>query len=137
MKGREVVQIFANVRQELVDTFEENLSIAEEYEYKPSSYGVRGDVIKSIHAMLVDKKNDNTRAFAMRVKIKGSMPVTYVAEVKTRNDMVDAPTVILSRSKLLELHSADEFRDFVSELRGKNKPIIKAEEETEELTLEV
>ncbi|MFD3388997.1 hypothetical protein [Ligilactobacillus salivarius] len=129
--------MFTNVRQELVDTFEENLSIAEEYEYKPSSYGVRGDVIKSIHAMLVDKKNDNARAFAMRVKIKGSMPVTYIAEVKTRNDMVDAPTVILSRSKLLELHSADEFRDFVSELRGKNKPIIKAEEETEELTLEV
>lgn len=129
--------MFTNVRQELVDTFEENLSIAEEYEYKPSSYGVRGDVIKSIHAMLVDKKNDNTRAFAMRVKIKGSMPVTYIAEVKTRNDMVDAPTVILSRSKLLELHSADEFRDFVSELRGKDKPIIKAEEETEELTLEV
>ena len=129
--------MFTNVRQELVDTFEENLSIAEEYEYKPSSYGVRGDVIKSIHAMLVDKKNDNTRAFAMRVKIKGSMPVTYIAEVKTRNDMVDAPTVILSRSKLLKLHSADEFRDFVSELRGKNTPIIKAEEETEELTLEV
>lgn len=129
--------MFTNVRQELVDTFEENLSIAEEYEYKPSSYGVRGDVIKSIHAMLVDKKNDNTRAFAMRVKIKGSMPVTYIAEVKTHNDMLDAPTVILSRSKLLELHSADEFRDFVSELRGKNKPIIKAEEETEELTLEV
>ena len=129
--------MFTNVRQELVDTFEENLSIAEEYEYKPSSYGVRGDVIKSIHAMLVDKKNDNTRAFAMRVKIKGSMPVTYLAEVKTRNDMVDAPTVILSRSKLLEVHSADEFRAFVSELRGKDKPIIKAEEETEELTLEV
>ncbi|MBE7391592.1 hypothetical protein ING78_04540 [Ligilactobacillus salivarius] len=129
--------MFTNVRQELVDTFEENLSIAEEYEYKPSSYGVRGDVIKSIHAMLVDKKNDNARVFAIRVKIKGSMPVTYLAEVKTRNDMVDAPTVILSRSKLLELHSADEFRDFVSELRGKNKPIIKAEEETEELTLEV
>lgn len=137
MKGREVVQMFANVRQELVDTFEESLSIAEEYGYKPSSYGVRGDVIQSIHAMFVDKKNDNARAFAIRVKIKGSMPVTYLAEVKTRNDMVDAPTVILSRSKLLELHSADEFRDFVSELRGKNKPIIKAEEETEELTLEV
>lgn len=129
--------MFTNVRQELVDTFEENLSIAEEHEYKPSSYGVRGDVIKSIHAMLVDKKNDNARAFAMRVKIKGSVPVTYVAEVRTRSDMIDAPTVILSRSKLLELHSADEFRDFVSELRGKNKPIIKAEEETEELTLEV
>ena len=129
--------MFTNVRQELVDTFEENLSIAEEYEYKPSSYGVRGDVIKSIHAMLVDKKNDNVRVFAMRVKIKGSIPVTYIAEVKTRNDMVDAPTVILSRSKLLEVHSADEFRAFVNELRGKDKPIIKAEEETEELTLEV
>lgn len=129
--------MFTNVRQELVDTFEENLSIAEEYEYKPSSYGVRGDVIKSIHAMLVDKKNDNVRAFAMRVKIKGSIPVTYIAEVKTRNDMVDAPTVILSRSKLLEVHSADEFRAFVNELRGKDKAIIKAEEETEELTLEV
>ena len=129
--------MFANVRQELVGTFEENLSIAEEYEYKPSSYGVRGDVIKSIHAMFVDKQNDNVRVFAMRVKIKGSVPVTYVAEVRTRSDMIDAPTVILSRSKLLELHSADEFRDFVSELRGKNKPIIKAEEETEELTLEV
>lgn len=129
--------MFTNVRQELVDTFEESLSIAEEYGYKPSSYGVRGDVIQSIHAMFVDKKNDNARAFAMRVKIKGSVPVTYVAEVRTRSDMIDAPTVILSRSKLLELHSADEFRDFVSELRGKNKPIIKAEEETEELTLEV
>lgn len=129
--------MFTNVRQELVDTFEENLSIAEEYEYKPSSYGVRGDVIKSIHAMLVDKKNDNTRAFAMRVKIKGSMPVTYIAEVKTRNDMVDAPTVILSRSKLLEVHSADEFRDFVERLRSANKPAIKVEEETEELSLEV
>lgn len=129
--------MFTNVRQELVDTFEENLSIAEEYEYKPSSYGVRGNVIKSIHAMLVDKKNDNTRAFAMRVKIKGSMPVTYIAEVKTRNDMVDAPTVILSRSKLLEVHSADEFRDFVERLRSANKPAIKVEEETEELSLEV
>ena|SRR5699024_750321 len=129
--------MFTNVRQELVDTFEENLSIAEEYEYKPSSYGVRGDVIKSIHAMLVDKKNDNARAFAMRVKIKGSVPVTYVAEVRTRSDMIDAPTVILSRSKLLELHSADEFRDFVNVLRGKTKPIIKVEEETEEITLEV
>lgn len=37
------MQMFANVRQEIVDTFEENLSIAEEYGYKPSSYGVRGD----------------------------------------------------------------------------------------------
>lgn len=129
--------MFTNVRQELVDTFEESLSIAEEYGYKPSSYGVRGDVIKSIHAMLVDKKNDNTRAFAMRVKIKGSMPVTYVTEVKTRNDMVDAPTVILDKNKLLELHSADEFRDFIERLRSANKPVIKAEEETEELTLEV
>lgn len=129
--------MFTNVRQELVDTFEESLSIAEEYGYKPSSYGVRGDVIKSIHAMLVDKKNDNVRAFAMRVKIKGSMPVTYLAEVKTRNDMVDAPTVILSRSKLLELHSADEFRAYVERLRSANKPAIKVEEETEEITLEV
>ena len=71
--------MFTNVRQELVDTFEESLSIAEEYGYKPSSYGVRGDVIQSIHAMFVDKKNDNARAFAIRVKIKGSMPVTYLA----------------------------------------------------------
>lgn len=131
------MSMFSNVRQELVDTFEESLSIAEEYDYKPSSYGVRGDVIKSIHAMLVDKRNDNTRAFVMRVKIKGSMPVTYVTEVKTRNDMIDAPTIILDKNKLLELHSADEFKDFVSELRGKDKPIIKAEEEMEELTLEV
>lgn len=131
------MSMFTNVRQELIDTFEESLSIAEEYDYKPSSYGVRGDVIKSIHAILVDKRNDNTRAFVMRVKIKGSMPVTYVTEVKTRNDMVDAPTVILDNNELLEFHTADEFRDFVSELRDKNKSIIKAEEETEELTLEV
>lgn len=131
------MQMFANVRQELVDTFEESLSIAEEYEYKPSSYGVRGDVIKSIHAMLVDKGNDNVRAFAMRVKIKGSMPVTYIAEIKTRNDMVDAPTVILDKNKLLEVHSADEFREFISKLRNKDKPIINIEEETEEITLEV
>ena len=129
--------MFTNVRQELVDTFEENLSIAEEYEYKPSSYGVRGDVIKSIHAMLVDKKNDNVRAFAMHVKIKGSIPVTYIAEIKTRNDMVDAPTVILDKNKLLEVHSADEFREFISKLRNKDKPIINIEEETEEITLEV
>ncbi|MBE5067122.1 hypothetical protein INF23_05815 [Ligilactobacillus salivarius] len=129
--------MFTNVRQELVDTFEENLSIAEEYEYKPSSYGVRGDVIKSIHAMLVDKKNDNVRAFAMHVKIKGSIPVTYIAEIKTRNDMVDAPTVILDKNKLLEVHSADEFRKFISKLRNKDKPIINIEEETEEITLEV
>lgn len=131
------MSMFTNVRQELVDTFEESLSIAEEYDYKPSSYGVRGDVIKSIHAMLVDKRNDNTRTFVMRVKIKGSMPVTYVTEVKTRNDMIDAPTIILDKNKLLELHSADEFREFINELRGKDKPIIKVEEETEELTLEV
>ena len=131
------MSMFTNVRQELVDTFEESLSIAEEYDYKPSSYGVRGDVIKSIHAMLVDKRNDNTRAFVMRVKIKGSMPVTYVTEVKTRNDMIDAPTIILDNNKLLELHSADEFREFINELRDKNKSIIKAEEEMEELTLEV
>ncbi len=129
--------MFANVRQELVGTFEENLSIAEEYEYKPSSYGVRGDVIKSIHAMFVDKQNDNVRVFAMRVKIKGSVPVTYVAEVKTRNDMIDAPTVILDKNKLLEVHSADEFREFISKLRNKDKPIINIEEETEEITLEV
>ena len=129
--------MFTNVRQELVDTFEENLSIAEEYEYKPSSYGVRGDVIKSIHAMLVDKKNDNVRAFAMHVKIKGSIPVTYIAEIKTRNDMVDAPTVILDKNKLLEVHSADKFRKFISKLRNKDKPIINIEEETEEITLEV
>ena len=129
--------MFSNVRQDLVDRFEENLSIAEEYDYKPSSYGIRGDVIKSIHAMLVDKKNDNVRAFAMRVKIKGSMPVTYVTEVKTRNDMIDAPTVILDRSKLLEFNSVDEFRNFIDELRDKNKPIIKVDEKTEELTLEV
>lgn len=131
------MSMFSNVRQDLVDRFEENLSIAEEYDYKPSSYGIRGDVIKSIHAMLVDKKNDNVRAFAMRVKIKGSMPVTYVTEVKTRNDMIDAPTVILDRSKLLEFNSVDEFRDFIDELRDKNKPIIKVDEKTEELTLEV
>lgn len=129
--------MFTNVRQELVDTFKESLNIAEEYGYKPSSYGVRGDVIQSIHAMFVDKKNDNTRAFAMRVKVKGSVPVTYIAEVKTRNDMVDAPTVILDRSKLLELHSADDFRAYVERLRNQNKSVIKAEEETEELTLEV
>lgn len=137
MKGRERVQIFTNVRQELVDTFEENLSIAEEYEYKPSSYGVHGDVIKSIHAMFVDKQNDNVRAFALRVKIKGSVPVACVTELKTRNDMVDAPTVILDKNKLLELHSADEFRDFVNKLRDKDKSIIKVEEKTEELMLKV
>ena len=131
------MSMFSNVRQDLVSRFEENLSIAEEYDYKPSSYGIRGDVIKSIHAMLVDKKNDNVRDFAMRVKIKGSMPVTYIAEVKTHNDMVDAPTVILDRSKLLEFNSVDEFRDFIDELRDKNKPIIKADEEAEEITLEV
>ena len=131
------MSMFSNVRQDLVGRFEENLSITEEYDYKPSSYGIRGDVIKSIHAMLVDKKNDNVRAFAMRVKIKGSMPITYIAEVKTHNDMVDAPTVILDRSKLLEVHSADDFRDFVSELRGKTKSVIKVDEEAEEITLEV
>ena len=131
------MSMFSNVRQDLIGRFEENLSIAEEYDYKPSSYGIRGDVIKSIHAMLVDKKNDNVRAFAMRVKIKGSIPVTYITEVKTHNDMVDAPTVILDRSKLLEVHSADDFRDFVSELRGKTKSVIKVDEEAEEITLEV
>lgn len=131
------MQMFANVRQELVDTFEENLSIAKDYGYKPSSYGVRGDVIKSIHAMFVDKQNDNVRVFAMRVKIKGSVPVTYVAEVKTRNDMIDAPTVILDKNKLLELYSTDDFREIISKLRDKDKPIINIEEETEEITLEV
>lgn len=131
------MSMFTNVRQELVDTFEESLSIAEEYDYKPSSYGVRGDVIKSIHAMFVDKQNDNARAFAMRIKLKGSAPVAYIAEVKTRNDMIDAPTIILDNNELLEFHTADEFRDFVGELRDKNKLVIKAEEEMEELTLEV
>ena len=48
------MSMFFNVRQDLVGRFEENLSIAEEYDYKPSSYGIRGDVIKSFHAMLVD-----------------------------------------------------------------------------------
>lgn len=125
------------VRRELLDGYNQVLDVAAEYGYKPSSYGVRGDVIKSIHAMFTDKQNDNVRAFALRVKIKGSVPVTYVAELKTRNDMVDAPTVILDNNKLLEFNSADEFRDFVDELRGKTKPIIKVDEETEEITLEV
>lgn len=125
------------VRKELLDRYNQVLDIAAEYGYNPSSYGVRGDVIKSIHAMFTDKQNDNVRAFALHVKIKGSVPVTYVAELKTRNDMINAPTVILDNNKLLELHSTDEFRDFVSELRGKNKPIIKAEQVSEELTLEV
>ena len=125
------------VRKELLDRYNQVLDIAAEYGYKPSSYGVRGDVIKSIHAMFTDKQNDNVRAFALRVKIKGSVPVTYVAEIKTRNDMIDAPTVILYNNKLLEFNSVDEFRDFVDELRGKTKPIIKVEEETEEITLEV
>lgn len=125
------------VRKELLDRYNQVLDIAAEYGYKSSSYGVRGDVIKSIHAMFTDKQNDNVRAFALRVKIKGSVPVTYVAEVKTRNDMIDAPTVILDNNKLLEFNSADEFRDFVDVLRGKTKPIIKVEEETEEITLEV
>ena len=49
------------------------------------------------------------------------MPVTYIAEIKTRNDMVDAPTVILDKNKLLELHSADEFRDFVNKLYTNDK----------------
>lgn len=131
------MQIFANVRQELVDTFEENLSIAEEYGYKPSSYGVRGDVIKSVHAMFVDKQNNNVRAFAMRVEIKGSIPVTYVTEVKSHNDIIDAPTIILESNKLVELHSEDEFRDFINILRSKSNSVIKMVEETEELTLEV
>lgn len=125
------------VRKELLDRYNQVLDIAAEYGYNPSSYGVRGDVIKSIHAMFTDKQNDNVRAFALRVKIKGSVPVTYVAELKTRSDMIDAPTVVLDNNKLLEFNSVDEFRDFVDELRGKNKPIIKAEQETEEIILEV
>lgn len=125
------------VRKELLDRYNQVLDVAAEYGYKPSSYGVRGDVIKSIHAMFTDKQNDNVRAFAMRVKIKGSVPVTYVAEVRTRNDIVEAPTVILDKNKLLELHSADDFREFINVLRGKTKPIIKVEEETEEITLKV
>ena len=129
--------MFANVRQELVDMFEESLSIAEEYGYKPSSYGVRGDVIKSVHAMFVDKQNNNVRAFAMRVKIKGSIPVTYVTEVKSHNDIIDAPTIILESNKLVELHSEDEFRDFINILRSKSNSVIQMGEETEELTLEV
>ena len=51
--------------------------------------------------------------------------------------MINAPTVVLDNNKLLEFNSVDEFRDFVDELRGKNKPIIKAEQETEEIILEV
>lgn len=129
--------MFANVRQELVDMFEESLSIAEEYGYKPSSYGIRGDVIKSVHAMFVDKQNNNVRAFAMRVEIKGSIPVTYVTEVKSHNDIIDAPTIILESNKLVELHSEDEFRDFINILRSKSNSVIKMVEETEELTLEV
>lgn len=125
------------VRKELLDRYNQVLDIAAEYGYNPSSYGVRGDVIKSIHAMFTDKQNDNVRAFALRVKIKGSVPVTYVAELKTRSDMINAPTVVLDNNKLLEFNSVDEFRDFVDELRGKNKPIIKAEQETEEIILEV
>lgn len=129
--------MFTNVRQELVDMFEESLSIAEEYGYKPSSYGVRGDVIKSVHAMFVDKQNNNVRAFAMRVKIKGSIPVTYVTEVKSHNDIIDALTIILESNKLVELHSEDEFRDFINRLKSKSNSVIKMVEETEELTLEV
>ena len=87
--------------------------------------------------MFTDKQNDNVRAFALRVKIKGSVPVTYVAEIKTRNDMIDAPTVILDNNKLLAFNSVDGFRDFIDELRGKTKPIIKVDEETEEIALEV
>lgn len=125
------------VRKELLDRYNQVLDIAAEYGYKPSSYGVRGDVIKSIHAMFTDKQNDNVRAFALRVKIKGSVPATYVAELKTRNDMIDAPTVILDNNKLLKFNSVDDFIDFVKVLRGKNKPIINMEEKTEEITLEV
>lgn len=56
------------VRKELLDRYNQVLDIAAEYGYNPSSYGVRGDVIKSIHAMFTDKQNDNVRAFALRVK---------------------------------------------------------------------
>lgn len=125
------------VREELLDRYNQVLDIAAEYGYKPSSYGVRGDVIQSIHAMFVDKQNDNVRAFALRVKIKGSVPVTYVTEIKTRSDMINAPTTILDNNKLLKFNSVDDFIDFVKVLRGKNKPIINMEEKTEEITLEV
>lgn len=125
------------VREELLDRYKQVLDVAMEYGYKPSSYGVRGDVIQSIHAMFVDKQNDNVRTFALRVKIKGSVPVTYVTEIKTRSDMINAPTTILDNNKLLKFNSVDDFIDFVKVLRGKNKPVIKVEEQTEELTLEV
>lgn len=125
------------VREELLDRYKQVLDVAMEYGYKPSSYGVRGDVIQSIHAMFVDKQNDNVRAFALRVKIKGSVPVTYVTEIKTRSDMINAPTTILDNNKLLKFNSVDDFIDFVKVLRGKNKPIINMEEKTEEITLEV
>ena len=49
------------VRKELLDRYNQVLDIAAEYGYNPSSYGVRGDVIKSIHAMFTDKQNDNVR----------------------------------------------------------------------------
>lgn len=125
------------VRKELLDRYNQVLDVAAEYGYKPSSYGVRGDVIKSIHAMFTDKQNDNVRAFALRVKVKGSVPVTYVTEIKTRSDMINAPTTILDNNKLLKFNSVDDFIDFVKVLRGKNKPIINMEEKTEEITLEV
>ena len=125
------------VRKELLDRYNQVLDVAMEYGYKPSSYGVRGDVIQSIHALFVDKQNDNVRAFALRVKIKGSVPVTYVTEIKTRSDMINAPTTILDNNKLLKFNSVDDFIDFVKVLRGKNKPIINMEEKTEEITLEV
>lgn len=125
------------VREELLDRYKQVLDVAMEYGYKPSSYGVRGDVIQSIHAMFVDKQNDNVRAFALRVKINGSVPVTYVTEIKTRSDMINAPTTILDNNKLLKFNSVDDFIDFVKVLRGKNKPIINMEEKTEEITLEV
>lgn len=125
------------VREELLDRYKQVLDVAMEYGYKSSSYGVRGDVIQSIHAMFVDKQNDNVRAFALRVKIKGSVPVTYVTEIKTRSDMINAPTTILDNNKLLKFNSVDDFIDFVKVLRGKNKPIINMEEKTEEITLEV
>lgn len=125
------------VREELLDRYKQVLDVAMEYGYKPSSYGVRGDVIQSIHAMFVDKQNDNVRAFALRVKIKGSVPVTYVTEIKTRSDMINAPTTILDNNKLLKFNSVDDSIDFVKVLRGKNKPIINMKEKTEEITLEV
>lgn len=59
------------------------------------------------------------------------------AEEKSHNDIIDAPTVILESNKLVELHSEDEFTDFINRLRSKINSVIKIVEETEELTLEV